>query len=88
MVIELRDIRAVEFECPKCKSRVSIPLTQNNHPPFKCKNGLCGQVFFADGSLEWNEMRNALGFLGKYAEAGNLPFTLRLELAASLPPHK
>jgi len=82
MVVEMRDIRSVEFECPKCKARVSIPVTQDNHPPFKCKNGLCAQTFFSDSSLEWNELRNVLGLLGKYARADNLPFTIRLELMA------
>jgi hypothetical protein len=86
MVVEMRDIRTVEFECPRCKARVSIPLTQDNHPPFKCKNGLCAQTFFADSSLDWNELRNTLGVLGKYAKADNLPFILRLEVAA--PPAK
>jgi len=82
MVVEMRDIRSVEFECPKCKARVSIPLTQDNHPPFKCKNGLCTQMFFSDSSLEWNELRSALGVLGKYAKAEDLPFAIRLELVA------
>jgi hypothetical protein len=86
MVVEMRDIRSVEFECPKCKARVSIVLTQDNHPPFKCKNGLCAQTFFVDSSLDWNELRNTLGVLGKYAKADNLPFVIRLELV--VPPAK
>ncbi len=80
MVVEMRDIRSVEFECPKCKARRSILLTQDNHPPFKCKNGLCDQVFFVDSSFDWNELRSALGVLGKYAKADNSPFALRFEL--------
>jgi hypothetical protein len=82
MLVEMRDIRSVEFECQKCKARMSIPLTQDNHPPFKCKNGHCVQTFFSDSSLEWNELRNALGLLGKYAKADNLSFAIRLELVA------
>jgi hypothetical protein len=80
MVVEMRDIRAVEFDCPKCKTRKSILLTQDNHPPFKCRTGECDQVFFVDSSLDWNELRNALGVLGKYAKADSLPFVLRFEL--------
>ena len=80
MLIEMRDIRSVEFECPKCKAHRSIPLTRDNYPPFKCKNGHCDSVFFADSSLEWNELRNALGVLGRYANASNLPFGIRFEL--------
>jgi len=86
MVVEMRDIRSVEFECPKCKARRSIPLTQDNYPPFKCKNGLCDQEFFQNSSLDWNELRNALGLFGKYAKADNLPFVIRLELL--VPPSK
>jgi hypothetical protein len=86
MTAEIRDIRAVEFECPDCRARISIPLTQNNYPPFKCKNGTCSKVFFADSSLEWNELRNTLGVLGKYAKADNLPCAIRLEL--TMPPSK
>jgi len=65
-------------------SRVSIPLTQDNHPPFKCKNGTCAQTFVLDSSLDWTELRNTLGVLGKYAKADSLPFVLRLELVAPL----
>jgi hypothetical protein len=82
ITIEMHDIRAAEFECPKCKARISVPLTQDNHPPFKCKNGLCTQTFFLDSSLEWNELRNVLGTIGRYAKADNLPFIIRLELVA------
>jgi hypothetical protein len=85
MTIEMGDIRAVVFECPTCKARISIPLTQDNHPPFKCRNGACPKIFFADSSLEWNELRNALGFLGRYAEAKELPFRIRFELVAPAP---
>lgn len=28
--IELKDILAVEFECPKCHSRVTRPVTEDN----------------------------------------------------------
>jgi hypothetical protein len=81
VTIEFRDIIAVEFECPKCHTRISRQLTEDNHLPEKCKGGMCQQVFFADSSLEFGSMLNALNLIGRYAKAKDLPFKLRLELS-------
>jgi hypothetical protein len=81
--IEFRDILRAEFECPKCKTRIGIEITDNNVIPSRCKNGMCDQVFLGDGSSEHKYLVGALDLIGRYVNKSSESFTLRLEIKQS-----
>ena len=81
-VIEFADIDRVEFECPKCHTRLTKKLTEQNTVPTRCRGGVCGHVFIADTSSELAYLQAALDLMGRYAK-NEQSFILRLELKPS-----
>ncbi len=89
ITVEFSDIVRVEFECPKCHARTNREVSSNNILPTRCKGGVCGQVFFAEGSSEMTYLQAALDLIGRYAKAKDSAFILRFELKPpNSPPLK
>jgi len=83
ITVEPADVAGIEFECRTCKARTVRPLSTDNYVPERCKSGLCEAVFFADGSIEYSEVKHALDLIGRYCKATGQPFSLRFELKPS-----
>jgi hypothetical protein len=81
--IEFSDILRVEFECPKCRARMTKELSDQNIVPLRCRNGMCSQMFLIEGSAEYAYLQGALDLMGRYAKAGQGGFSLRFELKPS-----
>jgi uncharacterized C2H2 Zn-finger protein len=78
--IEIRDIVAVEFECPRCHAKMNIPLNAENIVPLKCNRG-CEPQWYHDNGLEYKDLQKLFELLKQYSKHENKPCAIRLELA-------
>jgi DNA replicative helicase MCM subunit Mcm2 (Cdc46/Mcm family) len=81
--LELKDIRAIEFECNTCHTKTVYPIAKYGNPPTHCSHCTEGRQWIVTGSEEWEELSK----LGKTIQGASKSagFTLRLEIAP-IPP--
>ena len=77
--LELKDIRAIEFECNACHTKTLYSVAKYTQPPTHCPHCTEGRQWIIPGSEEWEGLAN----LGKVIRRSKSElFTLRLEIEA------
>lgn len=78
--IEPRDIVAIEWECPKCHSRILVPFTDRNLLPERCGNASCMAKFFEFNSEDKKRIQHSFDELARYSVSENPIAILRLQV--------
>jgi len=85
ITIEAKDVLAIEFTCPNCKTQVSIPLKSFSGPPIRCSfcNPEVQKQWLTPGAADYTQLVQLVNALRAFAEPnvnGNLQFGLRLHI--------
>jgi hypothetical protein len=78
LLIELKDVEAVEFECRKCRSKIIRRIEGFNLPPVICGN--CNTQLLIPGSRECGELTAFLQRIAEIAKDEGEPFSLKLQI--------
>lgn len=76
IMIELGDIKAIEFECKKCHARITRLLDNWLQHPLTCSN--CGEQWMLRENLE--KIREFVAYIGQFANSEVRPFILRFDV--------
>lgn len=79
--ISLDDIKAIEFECSECHSRLSVPIKTFGNPPQSCPACSANQQWFAQKSEEFVDVTKLGQILRKLTGSSPTTFSMRLEIA-------
>jgi hypothetical protein len=80
-VIELKDIKAVEFECRKegCRGKITVPLVNFKEAQKHCP--LCHTQWFIDDTSH-SDLNVFLGRMDDFSRSSG-PYVMRLEIAGA-----
>jgi len=77
--LELKDIKAIEFECANCHAKTVFPVAKYENPPTRCASCESPQ-WLIPGSEEWEGLNRLGKTIRKISESRQPSFTLRLEI--------
>jgi hypothetical protein len=80
-VIELADVRAVELECARCRTRLCVPIAEWKAVPDACQN--CRERWAAKPDLGIPSVNNLMTELRYLINNPGLPMVVRLDV---VPP--
>jgi endogenous inhibitor of DNA gyrase (YacG/DUF329 family) len=82
VVLDPKDILALQLECLKCPGAVTFQPDQNDFRPFECPN--CGVLMLAQGTKEMEFLKHFTKVLGFLSGARERPdgFRFRLQVPA------
>jgi len=84
--IQICDILAIEYECPKCRAKSVRPIVdpsnregRSNAIPRACGN--CNALWIPENSQVEQDLRELLNSIGEFRSEGErLPFAMRFEI--------
>jgi hypothetical protein len=80
--LELKDVKALEFECAKCHTKIAFPITQFSQPPLRCV-ACDGEQWLIGGSQDWESISRFAKAIQWFVSKPPKGFVLRLELTDS-----
>ena len=85
--IELSDIKAIEFECANCRTKLVFPVSRFKHPPTNC--GHCdAKQWLIPGSVEFEELQRLGQAIQRFANKDTGGFIMRLEITNPSVSHE
>jgi hypothetical protein len=82
LLIELKDVEAVEFECRKCHGKIIRRIEGFKLPPITCGN--CETQLLIPGSRECQELAAFLQRIAEIAKDEGEPFSLKLQIRGNV----
>lgn len=81
-LVQLKHIKAIEFECETCHTRVSYAVEKYDHPWLQCNT--CSKSFIQPDSREFSEWATFGRLLKKLSQTPP-GLTVRLEVPSTRP---
>lgn len=77
-LIELKDVKAIVFECAECNSKIVLALGNFKRIPTSCPD--CNENWLIEGSGELTDLNTFLRHIERAGKATSGPFKLKFEI--------
>ncbi len=81
--IELKDIRAIEFECATCHTKTVYSIDQFTHPVFTCYTCHPSKVLVAERSSDHKSIGSLVDLINQLSKLDPTIFAMRFDITDS-----
>jgi DNA replicative helicase MCM subunit Mcm2 (Cdc46/Mcm family) len=82
--VDPQDIKAIEFECNACHSRVLHPIEKFRQPPTRCVTCDSSQWLIVGGS-EWEDLLKFVRIIQNLHKSENMGFKIHFQITQPKP---